>query len=93
MPRTALTIAGLFCSGLHLTWLVRVVLRNFNLLRVVLDHPRRVATLGDVPDHHLDFAFAILAGVRLWRLAPPAIKQDVGGLHARGGWVLWLPHD
>ena len=54
---------------------------------------RHVAASHDVPDHHADIAFAALAGMRLRRLAPPAIQQNVGGLHAHGGWVLCLPHD
>jgi len=51
-----------------------------------------VAALDDLSDADLDLA-VVLACVRLRRLAPTAIKQNVGGLHARGGWVLSLAHD
>ena len=54
---------------------------------------RLVAAVNDVPNNDADIAFAALAGMRLRRLAPPAIQQNVGGLHAHGGWVLWLAHD
>src|SRR6516164_2686129 len=43
-----------------------------------------VAALDNLPDRGADI-LAVLARVRLRRLAPTAIKQDVGGLHARGG--------
>ena len=51
-----------------------------------------VAALDDLPDGNADVP-VVLARVRLRRLAPTAIKQDVGGLHAGGGWVLSLAHD
>jgi hypothetical protein len=54
---------------------------------------RLVATFDKVPDDHRDLALVVLGGVRLRRLAPAAVEQDVGGLHAHGRWVLWLPHD
>src|SRR5262249_37370359 len=41
--------------------------------------------LDDLPDRHLDVV-TILGRVRLRRLAPATVKQDVGGLHARGCW-------
>src|SRR6185369_11032949 len=53
----------------------------------------RIATLDDVPDDHPDFALAARAGVRLGRLAPAAVEQDAGGLHARGGWHGLLADD
>ena len=64
-----------------------------SFLAVLLDRysiydSRRVATLHDVPDHHADVALTVLADMGLRWLAPPAIQQDVGGLHAHGGWVL-----
>jgi hypothetical protein len=51
-----------------------------------------VAVLDDLPDGDADVP-VVLARVRLRRLAPTAIKQDIGGLHAGGGWVLSLAHD
>lgn len=41
-----------------------------------------VGALDDLPDGDAD-VLAVLARVRLRRLAPTAIKQDAGGLHAR----------
>ena len=45
---------------------------------------RFLNTIDDLPDDDADVA-ALLAGMRLRRLAPTPIKQDIGGLHARGG--------
>ena len=45
-----------------------------------------------LPDDDADLA-AVLARVHLCWFAPTPIKQDVGGLHAGGGWVLSLAHD
>jgi hypothetical protein len=42
---------------------------------------------------NFDIAFAVRAYDRLRRLTPTAIKQNAGGLHAGGGWVLSLAHD
>jgi hypothetical protein len=43
-----------------------------------------VAVLNDLPDSDADVP-VVLACVRLQRLAPTAIKQGIGGLHASGG--------
>ena len=51
-----------------------------------------VAAFDDLPDRDPDVV-TVLARVHLRRLAPTAIKQDVGGLHAGGGWVFSLAHD
>ena len=51
-----------------------------------------VAALDDLPDGDAD-VLVVLSGVRLRRLAPTAIKQNAGGLHARGGWEFFLAHD
>ena len=45
---------------------------------------RFLSTIDDLPDDDADLA-AFLARVRLRRLAPTPIKQDIGGLHAGGG--------
>jgi len=84
-PKRCLTQQVLVTSMRH--WrsgFVLVVLRNFNLLRLVLDRTgRTVAALRDVPDGHADFAFVLLTSMRLPRLAPAAIEQRDGGGHAR----------
>ena len=69
-----------------------------SFLAVLLDKysiydTRRITTLDDVADDHPDLALAVLASMRLRWLAPPAIQQDVGGLHARGGWYRLLADD
>jgi hypothetical protein len=48
-------------------------------VRLQSSSPRSTICRGDAD------ILAVLARVRLRRLAPTAIKQDVGGLHARGG--------
>ena len=43
-----------------------------------------VAALDNLPDRDAD-VLVVLARVRLRRPTPTAIKQNAGGLHARGG--------
>jgi hypothetical protein len=43
-----------------------------------------VAALDNLPDRDAD-VLVVLAHVRLRRFTPTAIKQNAGGLHARGG--------
>ena len=50
----------------------------------MLDDLLRANLLHDVPNGHPYIAFAILAGVRLRRSAPAAIKQRNARCNARG---------
>jgi hypothetical protein len=51
-----------------------------------------VVALDYLPDADAD-VLVVHARVRLRRLTPTAIKQNAGGLHARGGWVFSLAHN
>ena len=87
-PKRCLTQRVLVTSMRH--WrsgFVLVVLRNFNLLRLVLDHARLdIATVDDVADDHPDLALAVRAGLRLRRLPPTAVEQmDSGGTGSSHG--------
>ena len=54
-------------------------------VRFMLDQQRLrfLGTIDDLPDGDADVS-VVHARVRLRRLAPAAIQQDVGGLHASG---------
>ena len=59
-------------------------LGTFNRLVLMVDDLLRANLLDDVPNGHPYIAFAILAGVRLRRLAPTAIEQRDARCDARG---------
>ena len=59
-------------------------LGTFNRLVLMVDDLLRANLLDDVPNGHPYIAFAILAGVRLRRSTPTAIKQRSRRGDARG---------
>jgi hypothetical protein len=64
----------LFVFALRIVNLIHMIKRTLLFDHAGLD----VATFDDMPDHHLDLAFAILAGVRL-----RALGISRGGLPAQ----------
>src|SRR5258705_12987954 len=72
--RSRLTLGVVVCANWHR--------HGIDLQRVLLLDA--VAAFYDVANDHADVALAVLACVRLRRLAPSAIQQDARRRHPRG---------
>src|SRR5258708_13444108 len=81
--RSRLTLGVVVCANWHR--------HGIDLQRVLLLDA--VAAFYDVANDHADVALAVLACVRLRRLAPAAIQQDARRRHPRGRWHGLLAHD